>query len=113
MAREAVELRAVGAAYEIRHRGLYHVRVNVARSFTLEAVALEAHAGPVLWASEGWLTVAVNGGAATPVGTDRTTGVDLGAFTEGQVKTLAFVLTIPVGTSIRTKTVELYIGLGI
>jgi len=111
--RETVELRAVGGAYEVRHVDLHHLRVNVARTFTLEAVALEAHAGPVVWASEAWLTVAVDGGAATPVGTDRTTGAALGAFTEGQVKTLAFVLTIPTGTILRTKTVELFVGLGI
>lgn len=113
MARQAVELRAVGGAYEVRHVDLHHLRVNVARTFTLEAVALEAHAGPVLWASEDWLTVSVGGGAASAVGTDRTTGVDLGAFTEGQVKALAFSLTVPTGTAIRTKTVELFVGLGI
>lgn len=113
MAREAIELRGVGAAYEVRHVGLYHVRVNVARGFTLEAVGNEAHPGPVLWASESWLTVAVDGGAVTPVGASRTTAAGLGAFTGGQVKTLVFALTIPAGTAIRTKTVELYIGLGI
>ena len=48
----------------------------------------------------------------TPVGDDPTTGVSLGPLAAHERKAVVLRLRIPAATSVRTKLVELYLGLG-
>jgi len=60
------------------------------------------------------LQVSTNGGSSwTPLGTDVTAGVDLGAFTAGQRKAITLRVYIPAGTSARLEELELILGEGI
>jgi hypothetical protein len=112
LARGRVSLRVVGASREIRHVDLHFIRKGVAKTFTLEAVGEEAAYNPILYATDEWLTVSVDGGPPQDVGTTIATGVPLGGFEPGERKTLEFELTVPPAESLRTKRVELRVDLG-
>lgn len=112
MASGRVSLRAVGGAYEVRFVDLQYSRVNVARTFRLEAVYEGACTAPVLVASQPWLTVSVDGDPAQPVGTTHATGAAIGSGVAAERKTLDFTLTIPAGTAIRSEQIDLEIHYG-
>jgi len=107
-----VSIRAVGATYEIRHVDLHHRRKGVPYTFQLEAVWVGDNDDALLWASEDWLTVSVDGDGAQAVGTTRETAAELGAGEAGDRKTLDLTLTIPADEEIRSRVIRLTVGLG-
>jgi len=86
-------------AREWRYIALDHMRVGVHRLFDIDVVSTGAVAGGRLAATAAnRVEVSDDGGATwTPLGTDITTGFDLGAFTPGQRKRLNARVTIPTG----------------
>lgn len=107
-----IHLTAPGGALELRHISADWLRLTVARSVTLDVVAVDAHAAVTLWASRAWLEVSVAGGPYLAVGATRGTAASLGAFTAGQRKVIILRLTVPALTSIRREIINLNIGIG-
>lgn len=110
-----LRLSAPDGSQEIRRLALDWVRVGEPYEVDLEVVADGAAAATVLLACSqaDWLEVSQDGGLNwDPVPTDPTVGVELGPLAADQRREITLRLTVPVGTSVRTALVELYLGLG-
>lgn len=110
-----VRLSAVNGSQEIRHLAVDWCQLETNYDTSLEVVA-DAD-GQTICAMAcsltGWLQVSVDAGAHwTPVGTDPTTGVSLGPLAANERKAIVLRVNIPAATSVRTKAIELYLGLG-
>lgn len=108
-----IRLVAPGGRHSIRRVPYGWIRRTVAYVEGIEAVAERALTGPVLWAGSTWFRVSIDGGGYIAVGATRATAVSLGAFTEGQRKSLNLELTVPGGAEIRTDLLALNLGIGI
>jgi hypothetical protein len=99
----------------LRRLALDWVRVGEAYTVDLEVVADGAAASSAVLACSvaDWLEVSDDDGVTwTAVGTDPATGVELGPLADGERKAITLRLTIPLGTDVRTKIVELWLGTG-
>lgn len=108
-----IRLTAPGGRHPIRRVPFGWIRREQTYVERIEAVAERALTNPILWAGSGWFRVSVDGGAYTPLGTTRATGVGLGAFIAGQRKTIDLELTVPAGAEIRTDLLGLNLGIGV
>ena len=108
-----LELRAHDAAREIVRIPADFVVVGSSYDFELDVVATEAHSTALLAAEiAGYLQVST-GGAFSAVPDDVENGYDLGAFSAGQKKTITLRLTVPGGTPLRSKSIEILLGTGV
>lgn len=108
-----VRLTAPGGMHPIRRIPFDWIRKNIAYTETIEAVAEIGLTGPVLWTDRtGWLRVSVAGGGFQAVGDTRATGVNLGAFTAKQRKSLELEITVPPAAEVRTEFLPLNLAIG-
>jgi len=108
-----LELRAPDAAREIVRIPADFVVVGSSYDFALEVVATEAHTTALLAAEIANYLEVSTGGAFSAVPDDVENGFDLGSFSAGQRKSITLRLTVPGGTPLRTKSVEILLGMGV
>jgi len=108
-----LELRPVNGAREIVRIPADFVVVGNSYDFELEVVATEAHSIALLAAEiENYLEV--NAGVSwEDVPDDVESGFDLGAFSAGERKAITLRLTVPGGTPLRTRSIEILLGMGV
>jgi hypothetical protein len=84
-----------------RYQLLDFMRIGVPRVFDAAVYATAAHSTATMSATAAnRVEISTTGGASwTMLGTDVTVGLDLGAFTPGQSKTIKVRVTVPTGPS--------------
>ena len=108
-----LELRPVDGAREIIRIAADFVVVGSSYDFELEVVATEAHSTALLAAEvAGYLEVHA-GVSWEDVPDDVENGFDLGSFSAGERKAITFRLTVPGGTPLRDKSIEILLGTGV
>lgn len=108
-----LELRPVDGAREIVRIPADFVVVGSSYDFELEVVATEAHPTALLAAEVANYLEVSTGGGFSAVPDDVESGFDLGAFSEGQRKAITLRLTVPGGTPLRSKAIEIQLGMGV
>ena len=109
----SLELRAPGAALEIRRIPADFVIVGESYDFEVEVVATVAHAvAEFAFVAAGYLEISPNaGGDFYPVPVDVNGGYDLGAFAAAQRKTYILRFTVPAATPLRTALYGIHLGI--
>ncbi len=108
-----LELRPVDGAREIVRIPADFVVVGSSYDFDLEVVATEAHSIALLAAEVANYLEVSTGGGFTAVPDDVESGFDLGAFSAAERKAITLRLTVPGGTPLRTKSIEILLGIGV
>jgi len=109
----ALRLVAPDGTVEVRRVPLSWLQGSQTYTVALEVLATTVQSTAILACdTAGVLEASVAGGGYTAVGTTFATGVDLGAFTAGERKTLTLRATAPAVSSARTKLVNLLLGIG-
>ena len=109
----SLELRAPDGAIELRRIPADFVVVGNSYDFDVEIVATEAHAIALLAAEIAGYVEVSTGGGFSAVPDDVQNGFDLGSFTAGQRKAITLRLTVPGGTSLRKRSIEIPLGTGV
>ena len=108
-----LELRAPDAAIELQRIPADFVVVGNSYDFTVEIVATDATAIALLAVDLAGYVQVSTGGAFSSVPDDVQNGFDLGIFTAGQRKAITLRLTVPGGTSLRKRSIEILLGTGV
>jgi len=108
-----LELRPVDGAREIIRIPAEFVIVGSSYDFDLEVVATEAHSTAQFAAEIANYLEIDAGGGFFAVPDDVQSGFDLGAFSAAERKAITLRLTVPGGTPLRKKSIEILLGMGV
>jgi hypothetical protein len=98
----------------LRHYRLDHRRRGDAYEIPVDFFSSSALTEFLLWTSlSGWMRVKLGAGAYQWVGNDRTTAVDLGAFSAGETKQGTIEVTVPLAANTRHESLALNLGGGL
>jgi hypothetical protein len=111
--RRGIRMIAPGGRHFLRRIPFDWIRVGEPYSETVEIAAEVALTAPRLWTDRtGWMRVSIDGGGFESVGDSWDSGVELGAFTEGERITVVIEILVPVGTVIRSEFLPVNLGIG-
>jgi len=108
------ETRLRNSAVPLRHFRLDHVKRDTAYEILVDFVSPDALSELPIWTSIlTRMRVKIGAGAYQAVGITEATGVDLGAFTAGELKQGTIEVKVPIAADTRHEELTLNLGYGV